>query len=77
MSSYSEEWYDTEMQDAVGKVFDIGDTVVRAVTLGSGSAVKVSLSKVTDIREGKIYLDDSKIGVRYPCRLLNLTKYTP
>jgi hypothetical protein len=53
------------MKDMKGFAFHIGCKIVRAV--GDG---RLSICTVTRIEDGKIYLDNSKIAIRYPKRLL-------
>lgn len=60
----------TKLVDMRGESFKIGDRVARAYT--SGRASNLMISVVTNIKEaeGKIYLDDSKVAINYPGRLL-------
>jgi len=53
------------MKDMKGFTFHVGCKIVRAV--GDGM---LSICTVTRIEDGKIYLDNSKIAIRYPKRLL-------
>jgi hypothetical protein len=53
------------MKDMKGFTFHVGCKIVRAV--GDGM---LSICTVTRIDDGKIYLDNSKIAIRYPKRLL-------
>lgn len=53
------------MKDLRGYSFTVGCEVVRAV--GDGI---LEICKVTKIEDGKLYLNDSKIAIRYPKRLL-------
>jgi hypothetical protein len=53
------------MKDMKGFAFNIGCKVARAV--GDGH---LSICTVTDIKNGNIYLDNSKVAIRYPQRLL-------
>jgi len=50
--------------DIKGVPFNVGDRVVRAVTYGSGSA-SLKFCIVTKIKDGKVYLDDSHVPMRY------------
>ena len=56
--------------DMMGKQIDVGDTVVRAVK--SSRAASIEICEVTKIDGDKVYLNDSKVAVWYPCRLLVL-----
>jgi hypothetical protein len=53
------------MVDMMGFSFHEGCKIVRAVSDGA-----LSICTVTSIKDGKIYLDNSKIAIRYPKRLL-------
>lgn len=64
--------YDEEPQDLIGQVIQIGSQVARSVT-NRRSAV-LALQDVTDIRDGKVYLDGSSVPVRYTNRLLVIDK---
>lgn len=64
--------YSTELKDKLGRKFNIGDKVVRAQKFGS-RGVDIRVSEVTDLLEGKMYLDGSKIAIVYPGRLLIVT----
>jgi hypothetical protein len=61
-------WLDTAPADMRGNPFTVGDKVARAYT--SGRAVNLQISEVTRIVLDKIYLDDSKVSINYPGRLL-------
>ena len=63
--------YSTEMADKLGRKFKVGDKVVRAHKLGS-HGVDIKISKVTRLEE-QLYLDDSKVPIIYPGRLLIVT----
>ena len=51
--------------DMIGQGFHVGCKVVRAV--GEGY---LNICTVTKIEDDKLYLDNSKIAIRYPTRLL-------
>lgn len=51
------------------RVFVEGDLVVRAQIAGSAGPY-LAFQRVREIRDGKLYLDDSKVPVRYPARLV-------
>lgn len=53
------------MKDMLGFAFHEGCKIVRAVADG-----RLDICTVTKIADGKMYLDDSKIAIRYPKRLL-------
>ena len=53
------------IKDIRGNVFHVGCEIVRAV--GDGY---LSFHTVTRIENGRLYLDTSKIAIRYPNRLL-------
>lgn len=58
----------TTPRDMKGYAFNVGCKVIRAVM--SGQSPKLAECKVTRIDGDKIYLDNSKIPIRYPKRLL-------
>jgi hypothetical protein len=56
------------MKDMKGFAFNEGCKVARAVLWGKSP--KLDICTVTKIKDGKIYLDDSKQAMRFPERLL-------
>ena len=62
----------TKLVDMRGVPFELKDKVARAYT--SGYAANLQISEVTRIENGKIYLDNSKVGINYPGRLLVVNK---
>lgn len=65
-------WMDTDLVDMLGREFVVGDKVVKAAT--SGRAVNLLIGTVTRIENGKMYLDNSKVPINFPGRLLIVTK---
>lgn len=65
------DWSSTELNDMLGNLFVVGDKVVKAVS--SGHAVNIEIDEVTDIVNDKLYLNNSKVPVRFPGRLLIVT----
>jgi hypothetical protein len=59
---------DTDPRDMLGKELAVGDRVAKAAT--SGRAVNLSIGNVTRVENGKVYLDNSKVAINYPGRLL-------
>ena len=55
-----------------GSTFHEGCTVARATV--SGNTPYIDICKVREIRDGRIYLNDSKQPLRYPNRLLIIDK---
>ena len=55
--------------DKLGFAFNVGCKVARAVSRGR-SSVDLDICTVTRIDGDKLYLDDSKIPIKYPKRLL-------
>lgn len=53
------------MKDKLGFAFHEGCKIVRAVADG-----QLQICTVTKIADGKMYLDDSKIAIKHPSRLL-------
>lgn len=56
------------MKDMKGFAFNEGCKVARAVMWGKSP--KLDICTVTKIKDGKLYLDDSKQAIRFPERLL-------
>lgn len=56
------------MKDMKGFAFSVGCKVARAVMWGKSP--KIDICEVTDIKDGKLYLDQSKQPIRFPERLL-------
>lgn len=68
IDSRSGDYLEGGLIDAGGRAIRVGDTVLRAGTFGRTALMY--LSEVTRIEDRKLYLDDSKVRVRYPGRLL-------
>lgn len=60
------------MKDMNGVEFTLGCKVARAVLWGKSPILNIC--RVTKIESGRIYLDDSKVAIRFPERLLILEK---
>lgn len=56
------------MKDKLGFAFNEGCKVARAVMIGKSPVIDIC--EVTAIKDGKLYLDNSKQAIRYPERLL-------
>lgn len=56
------------MKDKLGFAFNEGCKVARAVMIGKSPVIDIC--KVTAIKDGKLYLDNSKQHIRFPERLL-------
>lgn len=56
------------MQDLNGYTFTLGCKVARAVMYGKSPMIDIC--EVTKIANGKVYLDSSKVAIRFPERLL-------
>lgn len=59
----------TVAADVRGKIFCVGQTVGKAVSLNRGGSCAVTICEVTRIDDGKVYLDGSKVAVKFPERL--------
>lgn len=64
-------WVDSELQDIFGVNFQVGDKVARAGLCGR--VAELSIATVTRIENDKLYLDGSKVAIKYPGRLLIIT----
>lgn len=61
-----------ELKDIFGSEIHVGDRLLKPTTAGR-SAILESC-KVTCIKEGKMYLDNSKVPVNFPGRCVNISK---
>ena len=68
-------WMGEKLLDIYGRDFVVGDKVAKAATSGRG--VNISICEVTAIEEGKLYLNNSKVAVVYPQRLLIVNDSIP
>lgn len=68
-------WMSEKLMDMYGRELIVGDKVAKAAT--SGRAVNISICEVTRIENGKLYLDNSKVPVVYPGRLLIVNDSIP
>lgn len=66
------DWKSVEPTDMLGSSFELLDIVAKGSALSCW--VGIEIGKVTRIAGGKIYLSESKVAIRYPGRLLNLSK---
>ncbi len=64
------EWNCTGLQDMREKDLAVGDEVAKA--FNQMDRPVIMLCKITAIRDGKVYLDDSKVPLQFPGRLLKL-----
>ncbi len=65
-------WMATNLIDLLGVEYQLGDRVVKADI--SGRAANIRISIVTRIENGKMYLDESKVAINYPGRMLIVNK---
>lgn len=65
-------WMSQSLRDMRGQEFVVGDKVAKAIS--SGRSVNLSVCTVTKIENGSMYLDGSKVAIRFPGRLLIVTK---
>lgn len=65
-------WMSHKLVDMLHKQFVVGDKVAKAASFGR--SVNLTIGTVTKIEDGKMYLDNSKVAIRYPGRLLIVTK---
>lgn len=60
------------MKDKFGVEIKVGDTILKPLILGRSPFIDKRI--VREIRDGKLYLDDSKVAIRYPERLVVFNK---
>lgn len=73
MERISGEWCGTDLVDLLGNAFAIGDKVAKSHQCGRASSIEIA--EVSRIDGGRLYLSGSKVAIRYPSRLLNLSLY--
>ena len=74
MQRQEDNWMGKELKDMCGNPFEIGDIVIKAYT--SGRCTNLELCKITSIHNGeKMYLNESKVAVKFPGRCFNVSKY--
>ena len=61
-------------KDYFGRLFSVDDTVFRAYIQGTNTPL-IYQCKVTRIEDGKVYLDNSKVALKYPERVIITTEY--
>lgn len=66
------DWTSAELSDMLGSPFTVGDCVAKA--FASGHCANISIARVTRIEDGKLYLSESKVPIKFPGRLLNLSR---
>lgn len=64
--------FDTQLCDMRGIAYKVGYKVAKADSYGSSATIRVS--EVTKIENGKMYLDDAKVAINYPGRMLIINK---
>ncbi len=67
-----DKWYGTDLVDMRKNEFVVGDMVVKPEMSGQSASLRIGI--VTKIENGKMYLDNSKVAIRYPSRMLIVTK---
>ncbi len=65
-------WMSTKLVDMRGQAFVVGDKVAKAYQ--SGRSCNLQVGAVTRIENGKMYMDNSKVAINFPGRLLIVTK---
>lgn len=65
-------WMSTSLRDMRGQAFVVGDRVAKAYQ--SGRSCNLLVGTVTRIENGKMYMDNSKVAINFPGRLLIVTK---
>lgn len=64
-------WMSTDPTDVFNQEIKLNDQIVRACK--SGQAVNIEICTVTRVENEKIYVDFSKVAIRYPgrCMIVN------
>ena len=68
-------WMSTELVDIQGRPYEAGQYVAKAYT--SGRAVNIEVRRVREIRDGKLYLNESKVPIVFPGRMVILPDWDP
>ena len=55
--------------DVRGKVFSVGQRAVRGVSLNKGGSVGLEVVEVTQVKDGKVFVNHSKVSIKFPERL--------
>lgn len=65
----------TELKDMLGNEYLVGDRVVRGKVIGSVSTSQdIEILEVTEIKNGRVYLNGATRPVKYPGRMIIVTK---
>lgn len=62
-----------DLFDMFGQPIEVGQTILRAVILKEKSPA-IHLGKVTKIDKGRAYIDNSQCPIRFPGRMIILSK---
>jgi hypothetical protein len=65
-------WTSQDLHDLLGNEFSVGDKVAKAFV--SGRSPNIEIRTVREIKADRLYLDDSKVPVIYPSRMLIVSK---
>ncbi len=67
-------WMGESLKDMLGKPYAVGDKVARAYTGGRATNLEIRTVTRIDEENTRLYLNDSKVAINYPQRLLIVTK---
>lgn len=67
------DWRSHALKDARGIPIKAGDKIVRPIT-SSGRSTNLEFATVREIKDGRIYLDTSKVPIQFPGRMLIINK---
>jgi hypothetical protein len=63
-----------ELRDYFGFDINVGDKLAKPESWGSGRSSVFYICIVTSIENDKIYLDKSKVPIKYPGRCINISR---
>lgn len=75
LDEWEGDWTSTELKDMTGREFKPGDWVCKSYK--SGQCTNLEIRKVREIKDGKLYLSESRVPVVYPGRMLILKGWEP
>jgi len=55
--------------DVRGRILQTGQQVVRGITLNRAGSVGLEVLQVTLVQDGKVYLNESRVPIKFPERL--------
>lgn len=73
MKASTERYMSSDLVDMLGRSFNVGDIVARAISAGTKDTHEIELRRITRIENGKLFMSNSSNPMKYPGRLLIVT----